>query len=377
MCVIIAKDAGVDALDKEYFSRAWDANPHGGGVVWKEPDGLVMIQKGFMDKQEFMDRLDEINKKDNSFIAHFRIKSVGEIKAENCHPFVMDYVTFAHNGTLSIEPLKDKTDSETFGLAFLKDKPMSWIKEYQTLLEMALGTSKFAIMDNDTGEIFILNKDRGKMRDNVWFSNESAFESEPTIYKGYKGYDTDWWERTNTTYIADKTFGTKKYQSQWQQWDKDKNNWVYKSTGISVTNYRWNDTIVQNRKGLYELAPKFVPGKDLPAHKYTAKDPIHKVVAQAKAEINKELAHYYKQTFNSWNDRTDQEEMISAMHCVIDAVERLIAENKEVSGETLYDFIEYNIKSNRRDKFEGFETYVSWQCDAFMEDYKQALKQVK
>ena len=52
MCIIIAKDAGVKALDKEYFERAWDNNSHGGGLVWKNEGEDVYFQKGFMKKED-------------------------------------------------------------------------------------------------------------------------------------------------------------------------------------------------------------------------------------------------------------------------------------------------------------------------------------
>ena len=57
MCIIIAKDAGVKALDKEYFERAWDSNSHGGGLVWKNEGEDVYFQKGFMRKEDFLAKI--------------------------------------------------------------------------------------------------------------------------------------------------------------------------------------------------------------------------------------------------------------------------------------------------------------------------------
>lgn len=390
MCIIIAKDAGVDALDAAYFDRAWDANSHGGGLVWKTPEGAVMFQKGFMNKQEMLDKIAQINVKDNSFIAHFRIRSVGEVKAENCHPFVMQHVTFAHNGTLGIEPLPGKTDSETFGLAFLSDKPMSWIKEYQVLLEMALGTSKFAIMDNETGEILILNKDRGEERDGAWFSNRSAFPVEPVAATPYR-YNTHWWDdldddaattqaqKPKTTYVADKTFGTNRYSPAFQKWSDKLHTWVYASSGARAGSYLYMDTVAVNRKGLFELDKNITPGKDLPSQKYEKGDAIFHVIVACQSTINKELKDYYKQTFKSWQEREDAQEMISAMHFVLNCVRRLIAAGKEVCEETLYDFCELNAQRRhmRTNEYEGFDRYVEWNCQSFLLDYKTAQTRIE
>ena len=64
MCIIIAKPAGVEPLDEGYFERAWNHNGDGGGVVWKSPENEdAHIQKGFMKKEEFLEKLKEINKK--------------------------------------------------------------------------------------------------------------------------------------------------------------------------------------------------------------------------------------------------------------------------------------------------------------------------
>ena len=111
---------------------------------------LKGLKKGFMNKEEFLNLFLDINTKDTAFIAHFRIKSVGEVKPENCHPFVAKNVTYAHNGTLHIQPLRAKTDTETFGTVVFKNHTLNWIKENQFLIL----DRKLPLMDNKTGEIF-------------------------------------------------------------------------------------------------------------------------------------------------------------------------------------------------------------------------------
>ena len=190
MCIIIAKKAGANPVPRENLERAWDHNSHGGGVVFFRPgDDCAYIKKGIMDKDEFLKLLDRVNKKENSFIAHFRIMSKGKVCKANTHPFCYEHITFAHNGTLSgITPDGDKTDSETYGNAFFVGKTMNWIKASKDLIEFTLGYSKFAVMDNHNGEIFVLNAQRGKEVDGTWYSNESAFEPPMQPSSGYDYY---------------------------------------------------------------------------------------------------------------------------------------------------------------------------------------------
>lgn len=190
MCIIIAKKAGVNPVPREYLERAWEHNSHGGGVVFFRPgDDSAYMKKGVMNKDEFLSLLDRINIKENSFIAHFRISSKGSVRKSNTHPFTYEHITFAHNGTLSgITPTGDKTDTETYGDQFFVGKTINWIKASKDLIEFSIGYSKFAVMDNHTGEIVILNEKRGTTKDEVWYSNESAFDKWSNPTSSYTDY---------------------------------------------------------------------------------------------------------------------------------------------------------------------------------------------
>lgn len=190
MCIIIAKPKGVDPVPREYLERAWEHNSHGGGVVFfRDGDESAYLKKGIMDKDEFLNYLDKINLKENAFIAHFRIMSKGKVCKSNTHPFCYEHITFAHNGTLSgITPTGDKTDTETYGDAFFVGKTINWIKASKDLIEFSIGYSKFAVMDNHTGEIVILNASKGVERDGVWYSNESAFRTWDNPTSSYSNF---------------------------------------------------------------------------------------------------------------------------------------------------------------------------------------------
>jgi len=355
MCVIIAKPAGVEPLDEGYFERAWNHNGDGGGVVYKSPDKeCCYVQKGFMKKEDMLEKLREINKKENSFIAHFRIKSVGEVKPENTHPFVMDRVTFAHNGTItSIKPLEGKTDSETFGLLFLKTRSMKWIKENQLLLEIALGSSKFAIMDNKTGEIFILNKENGKEQDGAWFSNSSADKPVAVpaqrynyCYNDYRDYDNwrggelDFNDAAVSRIKARSFFGTKSFVEPFSEYKKENGFWTYTATGRPTTTYPFSDDLVVAKNGLWKINPQFQP-KDFgfDAHEYKHRAPEFKMVAGLQRELQKDLAWYWKQSFPSADERTDYEKELCCMNIVLDAARRFIRNGVELSLDNLTTFV--------------------------------------
>lgn len=356
MCIIIAKKAGVEPLDMGYFERAWDHNGDGGGIVWKKPtDDGAYIQKGFMKKEEMMEKIKEINQKDTSFIAHFRIRSVGDVKPENTHPFVMDKVTFAHNGTIhNITPEDGKTDSETFGLMFLKNRSMKWIKDNAKLLELALGSSKFAIMDNITGEIFILNKQNGKEQDGAWFSNSSADKPLPTQYSpaSYNWTKYDYYNDNEfdfgdkNTIKARKFFGTKSYtEESFIQWSKENDCWIYSSSKYPKSTFPFSNDVVVGRNGLYKLNKILRPRdcEDYADHIYKHKDPAYRILGTAQRDLQRHLSEYWKMTFESKADRDDYERDLSMENLVLDAARRFVADGKELNFDTLWDFIINNL----------------------------------
>lgn len=348
MCIIIAKPAGVERLNPDYFERAWTRNPDGGGLVWKEKNGEVTMQKGFMKKEEFLAKINELNQTDTAFIAHFRIKSVGAVCAENTHPFVFDHVTYAHNGTLGIKAFDGKTDSETFGLCFLKDKTLDWIKEYQVLLEMALGTSKFAIMDNETGEIFILNSDCGKERDGAWFSNDSAFPPATPVhttqgygrYYPYNSYDLD--KTFSVKGLAD--WGTKRFSRPYA-YVGDKNVWYYSSvkTPVAAPGY---PTVRIHKRGFWIIDPNIPVPKEAENKTYNKNSPEVKVVENMQRTLYKSVADYHKATFDEQWDRDEAEAEMSAVYTVIKAMYAFIQAKKKIDRNEFLSFCMDNTESD-------------------------------
>ena len=378
MCIIIAKPAGVERLNPDYFDRAWTRNPDGGGLVWKEKDGEVTMQKGFMKKEDFLAKIDELNQKDTAFIAHFRIKSVGAVCAENTHPFVFDHVTYAHNGTLSIKPFDGKTDSETFGLCFLKDKTLDWIKEYQVLLEMALGTSKFAIMDNETGEIFILNSDYGKERDGAWFSNESAFQPVTPVHKlprdnGYDPYSGCYPYKTYSVKgVAD--WGTRRFQRAYA-YIGDNNVWHYTSirTPIQAQGY---PNVRIHKRGFWIIDPTIPVPKEAEDKTYNKNSLEVKAAEKLQRTLYKSVDEYHKTTFDETWDRDEAEAEMSAVYTVIKVMYAFIHAKKKIDKNEFLSFLLDNTESDtwvtKHYAEKAYQEYVELYANEVVSDLEKA-----
>ena len=145
MCVIVVVRAGQALPTKKELLAMHRQNPHGMGFASKS------IQFKTMDFESFYHRLLFVPI-DEDVIIHFRYATHGSIGVKNCHPFKRGKVWFAHNGILDIEPVDDKTDSETaFHYIYY---PL--IKKYgiesdklREAVEDTIGWSKFAFLPED------------------------------------------------------------------------------------------------------------------------------------------------------------------------------------------------------------------------------------
>lgn len=158
MCIIITKERGAKPLPKDIFSRCWDGNPDGAGILWNDGHTTTLC-KGIMKKEDFMNKIKEVNKKENCFIMHTRIKTHGSVRPENTHPFVSKTLGFAHNGILNVEALPDTTDSETFFKWTIEDKTFEWCEENKFLLDMATNGSRCVIFNMLNGDMLHLCED--------------------------------------------------------------------------------------------------------------------------------------------------------------------------------------------------------------------------
>jgi len=112
MCVIIGKMAEQEKPTEELLRACWKSNPHGGGLMWRQDDDVVVI-KGLMSINTFLKACNEIPDGVETWY-HFRIVSRGSICTEQCHPFYLPgEAWFMHNGTFHIEPFGGMSDTQT------------------------------------------------------------------------------------------------------------------------------------------------------------------------------------------------------------------------------------------------------------------------
>lgn len=193
MCIIITKERGAKPLPKDIFSRCWDGNPDGAGILWNDGH-TTTLTKGIMNKTDFMKKVNEVNKKENCFVIHTRIKTHGSVRPENTHPFVSKTLGFAHNGILNVEALPDTTDSETFFKWTIEDKTFEWCQENKFLLDMATNGSRCVIFNMLNGDMIHLCEDdwiKDEKYPGYMFSNRN--------YQPYSG-TTKWYNRNNSCY---------------------------------------------------------------------------------------------------------------------------------------------------------------------------------
>ena len=127
MCIIAIKTKGIELPDEKTLINMWYRNPDGAGFMFAK-DGKVHIEKGFMEYQDFRDRLTMLDNmyklKNLPLIMHFRITTHGGTKPENCHPFpvtdsigmlkkliVTTSLGVAHNGIIDIKPREGISDT--------------------------------------------------------------------------------------------------------------------------------------------------------------------------------------------------------------------------------------------------------------------------
>lgn len=181
MCIAIANPEG-KGISRETLKNCWDINPHGAGFAVSK-NGAVEIHKGFMKFDDFYSKWQEF--KGLSSIIHFRIKTHGSIKPDNCHPFkVNDSLVFIHNGIISDVTdrlLEDEVDTQAFNRLVLQKLPPNFYKD-GAMLELIsgyVGGSKLVFLDS-AGKITIVNADRGEWNNGIWYSNGS-YKSKPKV----------------------------------------------------------------------------------------------------------------------------------------------------------------------------------------------------
>ena len=168
MCVIAIKPQSIGLPPQERLLEMFTHNTDGAGFMYCR-DGKVHIRKGFMKFRKLIAAIKhEKLTKEDTVVFHFRIGTSGSKSRKNTHPFPvsskkseLEALSFetdlgmAHNGVLSYDEDKkaDFSDTMTFIRDILSDKTirdsLATNPAIFSLVEMAIGNSKFVFLDND------------------------------------------------------------------------------------------------------------------------------------------------------------------------------------------------------------------------------------
>ena len=92
MCIIVAKNKGVELPTKKTLKQCFERNKDGAGIMYVK-DNKVIIEKGLMTFQEFYQKLRSIKREfggdltNKAIVMHFRIGTHGENDKATTHPF--------------------------------------------------------------------------------------------------------------------------------------------------------------------------------------------------------------------------------------------------------------------------------------------------
>lgn len=207
MCIICVSGKGVAQPSKDRIETMFENNPHGAGYMYMRDD-KVIIHKGFMDIDEFLNQLAYENfTPDDVVIYHFRISTQAGVNPQMTHPFPLsdkkEHLTaldlecacgIAHNGIIPITTTKTKTDMSDTAL-FVQKYALHLLRTPEDLqneailsaIKSLIGSSKLAILDR-TGHVatvgHFIKADNGLL-----YSNTTYMKSKYT--GGYYG-DFDW-----------------------------------------------------------------------------------------------------------------------------------------------------------------------------------------
>lgn len=230
MCLLMNIPATTE-FDKEDILDFYDHNKDGVGVMFAE-NGVLHVKKILPRNAEDAWAFYNDVIKGKECIAHFRLKTHGDIDMENCHPYKVfgegeanAPVYMAHNGVLSTGNAADKSKSDTWH--YINDiiRPCAqgssdilFVPAFVSLLEKHIGsTNKFIFMDAN-GRVSVVNK--------------QAFVQ----YKGADLSNTYAWTASRGGYGPRNTYGGAYFPRHWGGYSDDD----FFGGGEAVTTSHWS-----------------------------------------------------------------------------------------------------------------------------------------
>lgn len=222
MCIIIAKDKSGRVPTIEELKNSFEYNSDGAGFMYVDK-GQVVIDKGYMEEAEFLNRYIELCEEFNNFdnkclVVHCRIGTSSSNTAGNTHPYPITYrekelhktrftcdLAMAHNGIISdYTPTWDKpttNDSQEFILKYLYPLYSKWSDFYKNKYILSglsdITGSKLAFLDKDDNLYLVGDFVEDN---NLQFSN-TTYKS--YVYKGRSVSPYDWKDWHDESYLDD------------------------------------------------------------------------------------------------------------------------------------------------------------------------------
>lgn len=203
MCIVVVSPKGQDFPSVEKIQNCVRTNPDGFAMSWNER-GKVKAYKT-MDANAIIDFYKKFiakhNPKTTGLVFHARIATHGSKNIKNCHCWISDGLSFAHNGILDVANRGDMTDSETFFQdIFLPIYRSCGWDGARKAINACIGYSKFAFI-NGKGDTWGFGN--FKECDGNYYSNDShkSWEEKYPAFKPYsirgKYYDNNkiTWEK--------------------------------------------------------------------------------------------------------------------------------------------------------------------------------------
>lgn len=200
MCLIIANIDGRE-VPEAFIRSAFVSNDDGFGVMYANEEGKLQIIRGLFGIDKILEIFKQLEAGEIPYVAHFRMRTHGEISESNCHPFPLvnqlGGVGMAHNGCFSGEdfyyhPNKSDTalmadklvDDIEAGRISTRDFFSENMPTFKKLYSDNLSWSRVVFMNGD-GDINIHNEEDGAWINGVWYSNPWAVGRKDAIIKTY------------------------------------------------------------------------------------------------------------------------------------------------------------------------------------------------
>ncbi len=183
MCLLVANPKN-KSIPLDVFKQATASNPDGFGISFVRK-GRVVIQK-FAELAP-QAQFDLVSKIGNVSLLHWRFATSGAVCSKLAHPFrLSEHMSMAHNGVLPLSfTIADGLSDTATLVAQLSRNPAAAVAE---LRKHDFKGNKFAVLT--TKKVHIVGEEQGTWEDDVWYSNQTGFESRyKKMWGGWKGYD--------------------------------------------------------------------------------------------------------------------------------------------------------------------------------------------